>query len=65
LPARELLADMLQQLGRPAEALVEFKAVLRESPNRLNALRGAARAAKLAGRADEARGERSRARRTQ
>jgi tetratricopeptide (TPR) repeat protein len=65
LPARELLADMLQQLGRPAEALVEFKAVLRESPNRLNALRGAARAAQLAGRVDEARGERSRAGRTQ
>ena len=47
LPARELLGDMLLELKRPAEALKEFEAVLKQSPNRFNGLYGAARAAKL------------------
>ena len=49
LPARELLAEMLLELKQPAEAMVEFEATLRTTPNRFNALSGAARAAKLSG----------------
>jgi Tfp pilus assembly protein PilF len=46
---------MLLEQGKPAEALVQFKATLAKEPNRLGALLGAARAAQLAGNADEAR----------
>jgi hypothetical protein len=49
LPSRELLADMLLELGRPAEALKEYEASLKTSPNRFNGLYGAARAASLSG----------------
>lgn len=49
LPAGELLGDMLAELKRPAEALAAFEAVLVNSPNRLNSLYGAARAAETAG----------------
>jgi len=42
VPARELLADILQAQGKPQEALPEYEAVLRTSPNRFNALWGAA-----------------------
>jgi hypothetical protein len=48
-PARELLGDMLMELKRPAEALVEYEATLRKEPNRFRALHGAMRAASLAG----------------
>ena len=49
LPAGDLLGDMLIEVGRPAEALVAFEAVLAASPNRLNTLYGAGRAAESAG----------------
>lgn len=49
LPARELLGEVLIELERPAEALTEFKRMLRASPNRFRSLYGAARAARLAG----------------
>lgn len=49
LPARELLADLLLDLGRPAEALREFETSLRNAPNRFNSLFGAGRAAELSG----------------
>ena len=49
LPARELLADLLAELGRDAEALAEYEATLRSNPGRLNALRGAAKAAAKVG----------------
>jgi len=55
LPARELLGDMLLEMGRPAEALVEYEASLREAPNRFNSLHGAARAAELSKKPDRAR----------
>ena len=55
LPARELLGDMLLEIGRPAEALAEYEASLREAPNRFNSLYGAARAAELAKKPDRAR----------
>jgi tetratricopeptide (TPR) repeat protein len=44
-PAREMLADVLMDLKRPAEALTEYKEVLKNFPNRFNAVYGAARAA--------------------
>jgi tetratricopeptide (TPR) repeat protein len=56
LPAREQLGDLLLELGRPAEALAEYRADLQASPNRLNGLCGAARAARLSGDAVAARG---------
>nr|MDQ5872630.1 hypothetical protein [Acidobacteriota bacterium] len=49
LPAREQLGDLLLELGKPAEALTEYRADLAASPNRLNGLYGAARAARLSG----------------
>ena len=49
VPARELLAGLLLELGRPAEALREFEASQQREPNRLLGYYGAARAAELAG----------------
>jgi tetratricopeptide (TPR) repeat protein len=49
LPAGELLGDMLLETGRHAEALAAYAAVLEASPNRLNTLYGAGRAAERAG----------------
>lgn len=54
LPARELLGDLLLELGRPADALAAYEAALRAAPNRFNGLYGAARAAELAGDATKA-----------
>jgi tetratricopeptide (TPR) repeat protein len=48
LPARELLGDMLLEVGRPAEALKEYETSLQISPNRFGGLYGAGRAAELA-----------------
>jgi len=45
LPARELLGDMLLEMGRPADALTAYEIALRAAPNRFNSLYGAARAA--------------------
>ncbi len=49
VPAGELLGEMLGEMGRPGEAQAAFEAVLRVSPNRFNALYGAAHAAEQAG----------------
>ena len=38
-PARELVGDMLLELGRPAEATAEYRAALAKEPNRRHALR--------------------------
>lgn len=48
-PARELLGDLLFELHRPADALAEYEAALRVTPNRFNGVYGAARSAELAG----------------
>jgi hypothetical protein len=48
-PARELLGDLLLELGRPADALAEYRAELQKEPNRYRALDGAWRAAKASG----------------
>ena len=49
LPAREQLGELLLELKQPAAALAAFEVGLRNTPNRFNALYGAARAATLAG----------------
>ncbi|HSE18293.1 MAG TPA: hypothetical protein VLB46_14645 [Pyrinomonadaceae bacterium] len=47
LPAREQLGELLLELKQPAAALEAFETALRSTPNRFNALYGAARAATL------------------
>lgn len=47
VPAREMLGDLLLELGQPAQALKEFETALVASPNRFGALSGAAQAARL------------------
>jgi hypothetical protein len=49
VPGRELLGELLLDLGRPAEALREFEASQQREPNRLRGYYGAARAAELSG----------------
>ncbi len=49
IPAREMLADMLLESGHPQQALLEYKTALKLSPNRLNGLYNAGRAAQAAG----------------
>ena len=44
IPARELLADMMLEMGKPQDALVEIDRDLATSPNRRNALAMRARA---------------------
>ena len=53
-PARELLGDMLMELGRPADALAEYRRTLAKEPGRYRALDGARRAASAAGAKTEA-----------
>jgi tetratricopeptide (TPR) repeat protein len=55
LPPRELLAEVLLELGRADAALAAFETVLVEAPNRLRALAGAARAAERARQPERAR----------
>ena len=54
-PARELLGEFLLTLDKPADALVAFESTLQRSPNRFNALYGAATAAQTAGQREKAR----------
>ena len=49
IPAREMLADMLLEFGRPQQALAEYEVALKLSPNRLNGLYNAGQAAEAAG----------------
>ena len=56
LPAREMYADMLLQLNRPAEALQQYQLSLKSDPNRFNGLYGAARSAQLESRTNLAKG---------
>jgi tetratricopeptide (TPR) repeat protein len=55
MPAQEMLGDLLLRRHRANEALVAYQAALKESPNRFDGLYGAARAAEIAGQAEEAR----------
>ncbi|GAB4056102.1 hypothetical protein GCM10028810_71000 [Spirosoma litoris] len=56
LPARELLGDMLLQLGKPADALTAYELDLQKHPKRLNALHGAGLAAQTLGDSQKAKG---------
>jgi tetratricopeptide (TPR) repeat protein len=49
IPAREMLADMLLDFGSPKAALAEYEVALKLSPNRLNGLFNAGRAAESVG----------------
>jgi tetratricopeptide (TPR) repeat protein len=55
LPAREMLADMLLEMGKPEDALAEYEKSMKIDPNRFNGLYGAARAAELAHQHEKAR----------
>src|SRR5206468_10303263 len=48
-PFRELLAELLLEVGQPAAALKEYETALKQTPNRFRAFWGAARAADSAG----------------
>ncbi len=54
IPAREMYADMFLSLGRPEDALAQYKSDLRLSPDRFNGVAGAAAAAVKAGHPQEA-----------
>jgi tetratricopeptide (TPR) repeat protein len=56
IPAREMLADVLLELGRPQEALVEYQRALALSPNRFNGLFNAGMAAEASGDGAQAQG---------
>jgi hypothetical protein len=49
LPARELLADLLLQIGDPKGALKEYQQSLHAEPNRFRSILGEARSAKQSG----------------
>ena len=53
LPAREMLADLLLEMNRPAEALAEFEKSQKVDPHRFNGLYGAGRAAERLGQRDK------------
>jgi tetratricopeptide (TPR) repeat protein len=55
LPARELLGEMLLELGDAGQALREFEASHRMEPNRFMGLYGAAKAAQMSGDQEKAR----------
>ena len=55
LPAREMLADFLLETSQPQKALDAYERSMKDAPNRLNALTGAARAAQSMGDRDKAR----------
>jgi hypothetical protein len=55
LPARELLGDLLLELGRPTDALREYEVSMAKEPNRFRGLYGAAWSAERAGERDKAR----------
>jgi tetratricopeptide (TPR) repeat protein len=55
LPAHEMLADMLLNMNRPAEALAEYETELKISPARFDSLYGAGSAAEMLQMTDKAR----------
>ncbi len=54
IPTREMIAEILLEAKRSQQALAEYQADLKFSPNRFNGLYGAARAAEAAGRQSDA-----------
>ena len=55
VPAYEMLGDLLLELNQPQAALDAYTTALKDSPARLNALAGAARASLALGNAEDAR----------
>lgn len=55
IPAREMLGDLLLELNRPKEALLQYELSLKNSPNRFNSLYGAGRSAELLGNMEKTR----------
>jgi tetratricopeptide (TPR) repeat protein len=55
IPARELLGDLLMELGQPAAALKEYEMSTAKEPNRFRGLYSAARAAEASGNMTKAR----------
>lgn len=55
IPARQLLGDLLIELGKPGEALKEFDTSINKEPNRFHGLYGAGQAAELSGDREKAR----------
>lgn len=53
-PAREMLGEMLLEMGRPAEALAEFEVTMHKEPNRFRGVYGAAVAAERASEREKA-----------
>ena len=56
VPAHEMMGDMLLEMNRPEQALAEYEAELKVSPNRFNSVYGAGRAAETAKQGDQAAG---------
>jgi tetratricopeptide (TPR) repeat protein len=54
IPVREMLGELLLDLGQPAPASATFERALQADPNRFRSLYGAARSAELAGDGDKA-----------
>jgi hypothetical protein len=54
IPSREMIAEILLEAKHPQQALAEYQADLKFSPNRFNGLYGAARSAEEAGRQSDA-----------
>ncbi len=59
VPARELLSEMLLELGKPEESLAEAERALGDAPNRYNGLWLAAQSAERAGKIEEAKSYRA------
>lgn len=55
IPARELLGDLMMELGQPAAALKEYEASIAKEPNRFRGLYSAARASEASGNMAKAR----------
>jgi tetratricopeptide (TPR) repeat protein len=54
IPVHEMIADMLLEAKRPADALTEYEATLKSDPGRFDALYGAAQAAEQVGKGQKA-----------
>jgi tetratricopeptide (TPR) repeat protein len=54
IPAHEMIGDILLEAKRPAEALTEYQASLKNDPGRFDSLYGAAQAASAAGNPEKA-----------
>ncbi len=54
LPAREMLGDLLLEIGHPHQAFIAYEADLKISPHRYRGVQGAARAAAEAGKREAA-----------